>query len=81
MSRAIQILAALGFLAVLLTLLGWDYADAINTDADVKLARARAIDEQRESKFLLTHPIPYNAIVCQAGPGEPPRCHYYTERK
>lgn len=29
---------------------------------------------------LLSHPIPYKAIVCQAGPGEPRRCLYYAER-
>lgn len=29
---------------------------------------------------LLSHPIDFKAIVCQAGPGQPPRCVYYAER-
>lgn len=81
MSRTIQILAAAGFIAVLLSLAGaFDYADALNTDADLKNARAEEIRAVSDAAFLLTHPIPYNAIVCQSGPGETRTCRFYTER-
>lgn len=29
---------------------------------------------------LLSHPIPYKAVLCQSGPGEKPTCRYYLER-
>lgn len=77
----IQVVAALGFVAAVLGILGnFDYADAISTEADEKVARAAAIAAASDAVLSLTHPIPYKAVLCQSGPGEKPTCRYYVER-
>lgn len=67
-ATAVQIIAALGFIAALYALVGtFDYADALTAEAQAKLDRAIAIEAQ--SILPLTHPIPYDAVVIQTGPG------------
>lgn len=65
---------ALALLAIFGTVGSCDYADALHREAEEKQARpARAA--------LLSHPIPWDAVVCQTGPDDPQRCRFYIHAR
>ena len=67
---AIQFLALAGFLISLYIIVGsWDYADALTAEAQAKLDRAKEIEAAALAILPLSHPIQYDAVVIQSGPG------------
>lgn len=38
---------------------------------------AEAIDKEERPQIVLSHPLPYKAIVCQSDYGQKPECRYY----
>lgn len=72
--RVVQVTVA----ATLLGVIGnFDLAGEIEREALEKVERPARV--QREA--LLQHPIPYDAIVTQSGPGEMPRTRYYVRKE
>lgn len=78
MTKTIQILAALAFLAVLYMLVGnFDYADALTQEAIAKEARGAAA-----TIATFDHPLPYTATITQSGPGiAEPRTRFYVPKE
>lgn len=69
-ATALQIIAAIGFLVSLYIIVGnLDYADALTAEAQAKLDRAAAIEAAGHSILPLTHPLNWDAVVIQSGPG------------
>lgn len=66
-------IAVLAVAAIFLVLGAIDYSEALTQEAIEKEQRPL-----RAARPVLSHPIPYRAVVCQSGPLEKPRCRFYT---
>lgn len=80
---ALQLLAALGFLAIIGLLGNFDYSDQLEQEAQAKVLRAEraaqaACEVEIKTVGCLSHPIPYSATVTQSLPSgrEPTTRHY-----
>lgn len=81
MPLIIQILAAIGFIAILGVLGNFDLADEYDREAQSKQLIAERASGRNQP--LLTHPLPCDAWVAQSGPGDlaKPRCYIAKSKK